>query len=102
MRQLITAIIAMAMLVASTTSQANPNTHHHGSRHYGRHTHTEWLAPLVIGSVAGYVLTRATNPPPQVIYYPTPVPPAMPQGYHYEQVLDANCNCYRVVLVPNF
>jgi hypothetical protein len=33
-----------------------------------------------------------------VVYQPPVLPPA-PYGYHYEQILDANCNCYRWVLV---
>jgi hypothetical protein len=24
-----------------------------------------------------------------------------PPGYHWEQIVDANCNCYRIVLVRN-
>jgi hypothetical protein len=34
-------------------------------------------------------------PPPAVPVYPQPA------DYHWEAVLDANCNCYRTVLVPN-
>jgi hypothetical protein len=39
---------------------------------------------------------------PQPIYSPPP-PPAYqaPYGYHWEAILDSNCNCYRSVLVPN-
>lgn len=43
-------------------------------------------------------------------YYPQPVVVQQPvyvqqpypsSGYHQESILDANCNCYRTVLVPN-
>jgi hypothetical protein len=34
-----------------------------------------------------------------VIYNPPVGYPPAPVGYHYEQILDANCNCYRWVLI---
>jgi hypothetical protein len=40
-----------------------------------------------------------------VQYYSPPVyvepVPQVPYGYRVEQILDASCNCYRTVLVPN-
>ena len=41
---------------------------------------------------------RETGADASVIYVPPGYPPA-PYGYHYEQLLDANCNCYRWVLI---
>jgi hypothetical protein len=32
------------------------------------------------------------------VYSPPPMPP---YGYHHEQMLDSNCNCYVTILVPN-
>lgn len=40
-----------------------------------------------------------SNPAP--VYYPQQPQVVYSRGYHYEQILDANCNCFRVVLVPN-
>jgi hypothetical protein len=97
MKKLIITMIASLGLVTGT-SQAEPN-HYRG---YGYREHTDWLAPLVIGGVVGYALTRPQQviiQQPQVVY-PNPYPP-VPYGYHYEQLLDANCNCYRMVLVQN-
>ena len=99
MKRLATLAIASLMLITGI-SQANPR-HHHGHRH-GAHR-VEWIAPLVIGSVVTYALTRpqpviVQQPPVQV--YPNTYPSA-PYGYHYENILDANCNCYRLVLVQN-
>lgn len=101
MKRLITLTIASLMLVTGT-SQANPMHHrHHG--HYGHVRSADWIAPLVIGSVVTYALTRPQPPvvvqQPPVQVYPN-IPPA-PFGYHYENILDANCNCYRLVLVSN-
>ena len=97
MKRLAITLIASLMLVTGT-SQANPR-HHHG--HYQGAHRVEWIAPLVIGSVVTYALTR---PQPVVVQQPQQVypniPPA-PYGFHYENVLDANCNCYRLVLVSN-
>ncbi len=99
MKRLVTLAIASLMLVAGP-SQANPR-HHHG--HYGHVRSADWIAPLVIGGVVTYVLTR---PQPVVVQQPVQVYPNMqpqpaPYGYHYENILDANCNCYRLVLVQN-
>lgn len=96
----ILAIFLLTMI--ATTSQANPNHHmrHHGNGHYGRHTHTaDWVIPAVIGSAVVYAI--ATRPAPVVVQNPPQVYPNPPIGYHYEQILDANCNCYRLALVPN-
>lgn len=73
--------------------------HRHG--HYGGHW-GNWVAPAVIGGVVTYALTR---PPvvvqqPVIVQQPYNYPPA-PYGYHYENILDANCNCYRLVIVQN-
>lgn len=98
MKRLAITLIASLMLVTGT-SQANPR-HHHG-HHHGAHR-ADWIAPLVIGSVVTYALTRPAPQPvivqPQQVY--PNIPPA-PYGYHYENILDANCNCYRLVLVSN-
>ena len=91
--------LALASLtLVSGTSQANPNYHHH----HGYYNQSGWVAPLVIGGVLGYVITR---PPQTVVIQQPPQPsiyqPQAPYGYHYESILDANCNCYRLVLVQN-
>ena len=75
------------------------NAQHRGYYHHHHHGHYDWMAPLIVGGVVTYALTRPAPPPPQVIYVPQQQVP--PIGYRYEQILDANCSCYRVVLVPN-
>ena len=89
----------LVIMTVSITSMANPN-HRMGSHHH--HGHNGWIGPLVIGGVLGYALSQprvvVASPPPPVYYPPVPVPP---YGYHYETIVDAGCNCYRTVLVPN-
>lgn len=95
MKKLLMVLVAGSMI--TTASQANPNHHHYGPRHHGHHGGYGWVAPLVIGSVVGYAIAARPHPQPVIIQqYPNP-----PIGYHYEQILDGNCNCYRIVLVQN-
>jgi hypothetical protein len=98
--KLLQTLTLASLILTSGISQANPN-HHRGPNH-GYHNHYGWVAPLVIGGVVGYAITR---PQPVIVQQPTIVypntQPTVPYGYHYEQILDANCNCYRLVLVSN-
>ena len=65
-----------------------------------------WVGPAILGGVIGYEMARPRYyEQPVVVVQQPPVyvqqAPAVPYGYHYTQILDANCNCYRTVLVPN-
>ena len=81
----------------SVATLANAQHHHHGYHHGG---YNNWVAPLIVGGVVTYALTR---PQPVIVQQPTVVQtyPQAPYGFHYENILDANCNCYRLVLVQN-
>jgi hypothetical protein len=96
--KLLQTITLASLIMVSGASQANPYYHHH---HRGYYNPYGWVAPLVIGGVVGYVITR----PQPVIIQQQPQPsiyqPQVPYGYRYENILDANCNCYRLVLVQN-
>ena len=75
------------------------NAHGWDHRYHGGGYRNDWVAPLIVGGVVTYALTRPQPPvivqqPPQVVYQ-------APVGYYYENILDANCNCYRLVLVQN-
>ena len=96
-------LLAVALLLSSNVLAQHHHGHHGYHRESGRNA---WVAPLIIGATAGYILSRPTTvyTQPQTIYTPPPVTyyqPGVPVGYHYEQILDANCNCYRTVLVSN-
>ena len=75
-----------------------------------------WVAPALAGAVVGAVLTRPyyyAPPPavyvqPQVVYAQPPVyvqqsnpAPTAPVGYHWGQVMDPACDCYKYALIPN-
>ena len=95
MKRIITLIVASLVFVTGT-SQADPNHYHYR----GYRNQFDWVAPLVIGGVVTYAITRPSQT--VVIQNPPNIPPQpVPYGYHYEQILDANCNCYRIVLVQN-
>jgi hypothetical protein len=72
------------------------------------HSDAGWLIPAIIGGVLIYGAVNSQPRPPVVVQPPPqyyPIEPNQPQqppiGYHWEQILDGNCNCYRVVLVGN-
>lgn len=94
-------LVAIALLVVAGSAGAHGYSRPPVYHHRPHHNHWNWVVPAIVGGAVVYAATRpAYTPPPQVIYVPAGYPPA-PYGYRYEQVLDANCNCYRWVLVQN-
>jgi len=101
-------IVALALAVSVTPALADRHYHHPHHGHY--RPGWGWIAPAVIGGAVVYAATRPpviVQQPPVVIQQPVPpvyvqqgLPPA-PLGFHYENILDANCNCYKTVLVNN-
>ena len=93
----------IATILSALALTANAQYPHHNHRYggYGGYGgNWGWVAPAVIGGAIVYGVTRPA--PPSVVYVPTPSPQVLspaPIGYHYEQILDANCNCYRWVLI---
>lgn len=89
-------LLCLVLLASSISAQA------HGYYRNG------WVGPALIGGVLGYELARPryyeqpvviVQQPPVYVQQPAPAP--VPYGYRFTQILDANCNCYRTVLVPN-
>ena len=87
----------------ATFAQADEWRHRgwHQEPRYVYRSSNDWVGPAIIGGIIGYELGRPRYNPPAVVYPPVSSPPYPPYGYHYEQMLDAYCNCYRTVLVQN-
>ena len=99
MNKLLRVVLAVNLITIATIGHAHP----YGGHPYWAHSRYEWVAPIVIGSAVGYAIaarpqTVIVQQPPNVYYQPQP---QAPLGYHYENILDANCQCYRLVLVQN-
>lgn len=96
-------LFAVIVGLSISTSALSDPYRHYGGHHAGGYGNGGWIAPLVIGGIVGYAVAARPQPAPVVVQQPViPVYPSTPPyGYHYEQVLDANCSCYRFVLVPN-
>lgn len=100
MKQLLKSIVIASLILVSGLSLANPNHwRHHG--HRGHAPNVEWIVPLVIGGVVVHAITQSRTQPIIVQQPPNIYQQPAPYGYHYENILDANCNCYRLVLVQN-
>ena len=92
--------ITSVVLLLAVTGTAHADYYHH--RQHGPHRGGPsygWVAPLVIGGALGYALSRPAAPPPPVVVAP---PYNAPNGFHWETIVDAGCNCYRTVLVQNY
>ena len=96
-------LLAIMILCLATVAQAQhrPYHHHHHRHHHGGHN-WGWVAPALIGGAIVYGLTHTPSPPPQTVVVVPPGYPVPPQGYRYDQILDANCSCYRWVLVQAY
>lgn len=95
MKKILALALSTLLVTPAFADQWRHGHHHYRGNGYG------WVAPLVLGGVAGYMLAqpRYVTPPTQVIPPGTLPPP--PYGYHYETILDVYCNCYKTVLVLN-
>jgi hypothetical protein len=97
-------VLFTLILLFATTAQAD--RWRHGGGHYYWHPGYGWVAPVVVGGAIVYAATRPPVVIQQPMYIQQTYPPAQPTypppaGYHWEAILDANCNCYKTVLVPN-
>lgn len=98
-------LLLIAFMLAGTAVHAH-GFYHGGYRGYHGGYSGGWVAPFVFGSIAGAVIAREAQPviiqqPPIIVTNPQGAVIQPPYGYHYENILDANCNCYRLVLVQN-
>jgi hypothetical protein len=110
-------LVTLCLIGATISSPAYAwyNHGYHGYRGPVYVNNNNWVGPALAGAVVGAALTRPYYYNPPVYYTPPPVvytqptvyvqqpnpAPSMPEGYHWAQVLDPACNCYKYALVPN-
>ena len=95
------------VILLTISIMAHADRWNHGGGRYYYHPGYGWVVPAVIGGAIVYEVTR---PPVYIqqatMYIQPPPPPAAPiypapAGYHWEALVDAGCNCYKTVLIPN-
>jgi len=86
-------LLAILLLTLSAESSA------HGSYYYNNNS--DWVAPLIIGGVVGYVISQPrTVVVQQPVYQSVPnYTPTTQPIYQYQVIYFNECNCYRRVLV---
>jgi hypothetical protein len=91
------------------------NNGYYNNGYYNRYNNNYWVAPAIAGVAVGALAANAYYTPPPVVYVqppPTyyvqqPAPanqgPANPPpfGYHWQQILDGGCNCYRWAILQD-
>lgn len=104
-------ILAVVLTLVAGMASAQGRGYGYGYQWHGGGGGGNIWGPLILGGTVGYLVSQAQRQPvyiqQQPVYVQQPVPVysvpygTMPPGYHYENVLDANCGCYRTVLVQN-
>lgn len=89
MKQLL-AVLALALFCNTASA--------HG---YYYNNSGDWVVPMVVGGVIGYVIKGQQQQRPLIINQPARVtsPPGAAPLYQYQTVFDPNCNCQYQVLV---
>ncbi|MDD2838160.1 MAG: hypothetical protein PHX59_04315 [Sulfuricurvum sp.] len=98
-----------AILIVSASAYASPGhdrgyyspAHHHNEGRYEHRNNGNWVVPLVIGGVLGYVLSEPRQE--NVRYVSTvqrPIVYASQPMYREQWVYFSDCDCQRKVLVP--
>lgn len=96
--------IMLALFVSTTLFSSAVSAHGYNTRYYGHNHSNDWIAPLIVGGVVGYIVAQPRQQT-VIIQQPTyqPLPsyvPANPEPiYQYQDIYDATCSCYRRVLV---
>jgi len=109
MKKVILATILGLGLVGTASAQYYGH-HRHGGYYRGGCYGCGWVAPVLIGGVIGYELSRNA---PVVVQQPVLVQqqPVIieqqsviqqpPIGYHWQEMIDPQTNTRKIVLVPN-
>jgi hypothetical protein len=91
-KKIVSALFVSTMLFSSIAS----------AHEYYRNN-AEWVTPMIVGGVIGYVI-KSQQQRPLIINQPPKVisPPGAAPLYQYQWVFDPNCNCqYQVLMQIN-
>jgi hypothetical protein len=111
-------LLVVLCLLGMTSSSAFAWNHGYRGGYYynnGYYNNNYWVAPALAGVAVGALAARSYYAPPpavyvqpQMVYTQPPVyvqqaspAPSAPMGYHWAQVMDPACDCYKYALVPN-
>jgi hypothetical protein len=103
MKKVILATILGLSLVGTASAQ-HRGYYPHGGYYRGGCYGCGWVAPVLIGGVIGYELSRQAPVVVQqqpVIIEQQPVLQQPPVGYHWQEMIDPQTNTRKIVLVPN-
>ena len=94
-------VLAIAILALATVPVMAQHRNNHGHQgHHGHHNHRaagngNWVAPLILGGVVGYAITRNNEPvlvqPPMV--YSTPYCGPWTETLHYDGTIVRQRTC---------
>ena len=86
-----------------TANSYNYHSGHRGSGWSGGTVGAAIIGGAIIGAViaAPYYSAPPIYAAPPVVYGTYQPPVSVPYGYHQQEIIDASCNCVRMVLVPN-
>lgn len=115
--------LAILLMTVSVSAFAWNNGYRGGYNGYrgqvyynnGYYNNNYWVAPALAGVAVGALAARSYYAPPPVTYIQQPVyiqppviyvqqnvpPTGLPVGYHWQYILDNNCDCYKYAMVPN-
>ena len=100
--------LLLSLSLLAVVGTANAQWYHggyHGGYYRGGCYGCGWVAPVIVGGVIGYELSRPTpvivQQQPVYIQQPQPYVQAPPAGYHWQQMIDPQTNTTKIVLVPN-
>lgn len=94
-------VAIISLMVACSASAHGPHYGYHG---YSRHYYGGWIAPVIVGGVIGYEMSRppvVVQPPVIIQQPPVVMQPQAPVGYRWINIFDNTCNCYKQVLTNN-
>ena len=94
-------ILILSLMCASVAHAQHWHHGYHGGHGGGYGGGWNWVLPAVIGGAVVYGVTRPPERPVVIEQQTIVAPYAPPAGFHWEQIVDASCNCKRLVLIQN-